>query len=116
MKKTEAELWAIIKKAGWTKDHNYNRIKDEFMKLPIDVRNQLEEFIHKKISEVYTKFEKDWLGDPGFSCSDDGYSDLTAEVVGRGEKFFNSVTAKKMRTMAEDNDYHESFSYTTLFD
>lgn len=116
MEKTEQELWAIIKKANWTRDHDYERIREEFMKLPIDVRNQLEKFIDDKVKEVYDRFEKDWLGNPGFSCSDDGYSDLTAEVVGRGEKFFNAITTKKMRDMAEDRDYHESFIYSTQFD
>jgi hypothetical protein len=116
MEKTEKQLWAIIKKANWTKDHNYNRIRDEFKQLPIDVRNQLEKFIEAKVEEVYKRFEKDWLGNPGFSVSDDSYSDLTAEVVGRGEKFFDNISTKKMRDMAEDRDFRESFIYTLHFD
>lgn len=112
MVKTEKQLWAIIKKAGWEKDHDYTRIQEEFKKLPKTTFKQLNDFVHKKVGELYTRFEKDWLGDPGIECSDDSWSDLTAEVVGRGEKFFEGITVKKLQKMALADDYHENFTYS----
>ena len=107
----EKVLWAIIEKANWWKDHDYKRIAGEFQKLPKDVFKMLDEFITLKVRELSNRFEKDWLGDPGISVSDDGWMDLTGEVVGRGEKFYKEITVKKLQIMADDHDYRESFTY-----
>ena len=110
--KTESFMWGLIEKADWTKDHDFNRIQKEFQKLPKDILEQLKDFAHGKVRELYERFEKDWLADPGIQCSDDGWSDLTAEVVGRGEKFFKTITVKKLQKMALTLDYHENFTYS----
>lgn len=109
--KTEKELWALIEKADWKKDHDYNRIRKEFTALPKDTYSQLMNFIDKKHGELYERFKNDWLASPGIRCSDDGWSDLIAEVVGRGEKFFKAITVSKLQKMAIELDYEESFVY-----
>lgn len=110
----EKELWGIIEMANWAKDNNYNRIAKEFNKLPAHKVEKLKEFIYSKHKELNEKFEKAWLGEDGgkgIDVSDDGWSDLRAEVIGRGEKFYNSITKQKLQKMANHLDYTESFLY-----
>lgn len=115
--KTEYELWRLIESAKWTSDHDYNRISKEWSELPKEDYKQLANFINKKSGELYDKFEAAWLGSdggPGIDVGDDSWSDLVYEVIGRGEMFYNSITVEKLRQMADDNDYEESFSYCLL--
>lgn len=112
MKKTEKELWALIEQANWSKDHDYKRIRKEFGKLPKGVFKQLQEFANNKTDELHTRFKKAWLADPGIECSDDSWWDLRAEVVGRGQKFYEAITTKKLQKMALQMDYHENFTYS----
>jgi len=111
---TDKQIWAWIEKAEWKKDHNHERIGMMFMKfIPKLDCIQLFEFIEDKQYEIYNRFQKAWLGRPGIMVSDDGWSDLTWEVVGRGERFFKSITVAKLRRMVKNNDYHENFGYIT---
>ena len=111
--KTKKELWGLIEKADWKSDHNYKRIKTLFTKeLSHEDFIQLKEFVSTKRNELAKKFEQDWLADPGIEVSDDGWWDLTAEVVGRGEKFYKGITVKKLQKMARTMDYHENFEYS----
>ena len=117
-KLTEKELWRLIEDATWKVDHDYDRIGNEWSELDEDIFNQLEEFARQKQAELANKFEAAWLGNDGgggFDCSDDGWSDLTADVVGRGEEFYNSVTANMLREMADVDDYEENFMYSFHF-
>ncbi len=117
MKKlTEQELWKLIESADWKSDYDYERIQELFSKLPKSTFEQLSEFYGEKHSALYDKFESDWLGDPGIPVGDDSWSDLTAEVVGRGQRFYNAITAKKLRKMAITYDYMENFGYSFQVD
>jgi hypothetical protein len=108
-------MWALIKESDWTKDHDYTRIGKKFRKLlSREDCTQLFKFIDDKQQKLDTRFEKAWLGKPGIPVYDDGWSDLTFDVVGRGEKFYKSITATKLRHMAKTSDYHENFGYVTL--
>jgi len=112
--KTENELWEIIEKANWKSDHDYNRIVKEWSNLDEDAFVQLARFINAKASILMHDYEEAWLdrdGNGGIGVSDDGWMDLTADVVGRGEQFYNDVTADKLRKMADENDYKECFLY-----
>jgi hypothetical protein len=111
------EMWRLIEAAQWKSDHSYKRIRSEWSKLPEDKFQELKEFIHSKASELGRKYENAWLGKdggPGIDVSDDGWSDLRYDVVGRGEEFYNTITVEKLREMADNYDYQESFSYCTL--
>ena len=117
--KTEKELWEIIEKANWKLDHNYNRIVKEWSNLDEDTFVQLARFIRTKASILMNDYEEAWLdrdGNGGISVSDDGWMDLTADVVGRGEQFYNSINADKLRKMADENDYKECFLYCLMED
>ena len=109
--KMESFLWGLVEKADWTKDHDYKRIEKEFKKLPQEIYKKLQKFVDDKVEELHTRFKKDWLANPGIEVSDDGWWDLRAEVVGRGEKFFNGITVKKLQKMALTRDYQENFTY-----
>ena len=83
--KTEKQLWAIVKKAKWKLDHDDERIKAEWSKLDEDTFKQLEKFINEKAFTLSREYEDAWLGKDGkggFDVSDDGWMDLTADVVG----------------------------------
>lgn len=108
---TESEMWGLIESARWNSDHDYNRIQNLFKNLDKKEFKELENFFIKKVDLLHQKFDKAWLSIPGIDVSDDGWSDLTAEVVGRGEDFYNSITAEKLQKIAIENDYEESFSY-----
>jgi hypothetical protein len=113
----EKRYWQLIKEAQWKSDHNYRRISREWKTLPNDEFEMLKKFIDEKADELDKKYHDAWLGKDGgggFDVSDDGWSDLRYEVVGRGEEFYNSITVEKLREMAEDFDYHESFGYCVL--
>jgi len=112
--KTEKEFWTIIEQANWQSDHNDDRIVEEWSKLDDDTFKQLEKFIGEKTSILYNNYKNAWLnkdGKGGIDVSDDGWTDLTAEVVGRGENFYNNITADKLREMADEHDYKECFLY-----
>ena len=118
-KLTEKELWRLIEDVTWKADHDYDRIGNEWSKLDENIFNQVEEFARRKQAELANKFEAAWLGNDGnggIGVSDDGWDDLTADVVGRGEEFYNSVTADMLREMADDDDYEENFMYSFNFD
>lgn len=112
---SEDELWGLIEKANWSLDHDYRRIEDEFQSLDLDVANQLHEFMIEKQGEICSQYEEDWLGEPGIEVSTDGWSDLTAEVVGRGKKFHENIDVKQLQAMAINNNYFENFGYSFHF-
>lgn len=106
----EDYFWKLVELANWKKDGDYERIRKMFINLP--EKEAFENFCCDKASLLADKFHDDWLGNPGIEVSDDGWSDLTAEVVGRGRKFYESITVKKLQKMAEDLDYNENFLYS----
>ena len=112
----ENEYWQQIEKLEWAKDANYDRI-EQYLKdnLTVSEAIQLSDFVENKTNQLRIRFHDDWLGDPGIDVSDDGWSDLVNEVVGRGKKFYENITLKKLQEMANVMDYHENFSYGFQF-
>jgi len=117
---TKKELWKLIEKAEWTKDHDFKRIGKKYAKLPKREFHQLDKFHKKKHSNLYNLYYDAWLGNDGgagIECSDDSWGDLINECVGRGKKFYNKIYRnydkglKKLQKMAISYDYNESFSY-----
>lgn len=112
---SENELWELIDKSDWSVDHDYKRIEGEWQELDREVANQLRDFADSKQGEFQSKYESDWLGEPGIGVSDDGWSDLSADVVGRGKKFYESITVEKLQRMADTYNYYENFLYSFHF-
>jgi len=113
MESGEDEFWEIIEKVNWKKDHDYNRIEKELSVLPEDFRKRFSQFCYGKLKELSKRFDEDWVmhGSEGIAVSDDGWYDLRADVIGRGKKFYYSITKSKLQKMALDYDYEENFLY-----
>lgn len=110
----EKKNWELIEATKWKSDHSYRRIEVELSSLDDKTFKELKEFVHEKAKTLSKIYHDAWLGrdgGSGFDVSDDSWSDLVYDVVGRGEDFYNSVTADKLREMASNDDYQESFSY-----
>ena len=117
MKDLEDKYWKQIEELKWhtdsfISDGDYNRIKQQLIDnfTPSEIK-QLDDFVRSKVNELGQRFHNNWLGDPGIGVSDDGWSDLRNEVVGRGKEFYENITVEKLQEMANNNDYNESFSY-----
>ena len=111
----EKSLWELVENLNWSLDHDFRRIESELMLMDLDISNQIHEFTELKRNEIYSQYEEDWLGDPGIGVSDDGWSDLTAEVVGRGKNFYENISVKKLQQMVSSDNYHENFMYSFHF-
>ena len=111
-KLNEDQYWQQIEELEWSKDGDYKRIKQQLIDTltPSEIK-QLVVFVRSKVNELGKRFHNDWLGDPGIGVSDDSWSDLRNEVVGRGKEFYENITVAKLQEMADSNDYNESFSY-----
>ena len=116
MKDLENKYWQQIEELEWSKDGDYKRI-EEYIKnnYSYSSARQLVDFVDNKVIELGKRFDNDWLGDPGIDVSDDSWSDLRNEVVGRGKEFYKNITVAKLQEMANTNDYNESFSYCFTF-
>jgi hypothetical protein len=110
----EQKHWKAIEDAKWNFDHDYERIAYDWGQMSAKEFKALEEFIRNKHFELAEKFHDAWLGlddSGGIPVSDDSWSDLLAEVIGRGERFYNEINFEKLLTMAQSDNYHESFLY-----
>ena len=116
MKDLEDKYWKQIEELEWSKDADYRRIEQQLKdNLTPSEAIQLDDFARNKVNELGKRFNNDWLGDPGIDVSDDSWSDLRNEVVGRGKEFYENITVAKLQEMADSNDYNESFSYCFSF-
>ena len=111
--KLEEKCWNYISKINWKKNaKELLKTNDLFNKIvPESFRKTLERFVRIKHEELAVKYRDNWLETPGFNVSDDSWSDLRAEIIGRGKDFFNSITVDKIEEMANNSDYKESFIY-----
>ncbi len=107
---SDNEFWRQIEMFKWQKDHDYKRISTEFGKLRPVFRKQLIQFIDNKI----TKLTDFYIDNDELSINDSSFSDLMAEVVGRGELCYESINIKKLKKMIDKNDFYESFYYSFL--
>jgi len=115
----EQKCWKMIEDAMWSFDHDYRRISHNWSELPKKEFKMLETFIESKAAELFFKYEAAWLGQdggPGINVSDDSWGDLIYDVVGRGERFYNAITVDKLREMADEDDYQESFHYCIMIE
>lgn len=106
-------FWAFVNKAQWKSDHDYNRIKTLFEN--DEQRESLREDYQYLLDKLHEKFYDSWLGydgNGGINASDDSWWDLRADVIGRGKKFYEEITVKKLQHMANNYDYEENFGYS----
>lgn len=98
-------FWKIVENLKW--DGDYKRcakeLKQSYSKEDIA---KVESTVNNLMSDLDTRF-----GHYAVPCGDDGWSDIRAEVIGRGKESFDNITIEKLYLMANDGDYHESFIY-----
>ena len=107
------DLWKIIEFLEWSKDHNFKRIRKQLHNM--EFKEVLSSFAHAKQYALQDKFHDSWLDNDscgGIDVSDDGWQDLTAEVVGRGREFYENITLEQLQEMADNRDYSENFMYS----
>jgi hypothetical protein len=105
------DFWKIIEDLKW--DGNYDRCKRELnSKYSEEEIDNLDCFVRNLMGDLYDRYKKDWL--ERIPASDDAWSDIRAEVVGRGKESFDNITVAKFISMAKNTDYNESFIY--IFD
>ena len=93
MRNLEDQYWKQIEELEWSKDHDYKRIEQYLVENFTAVESvDLMKFTADMQDDLMARFHNDWLADPGIEVGDDGWNDLTAEVVGRGKKFYKSIT------------------------
>jgi len=111
---SELEIfWDFVKKANYKSDNDYDRVSmylvDNYSKEEIKKLENTYRDLHK---DLYNKYKDDWLGEPGIDVSDDGWDDLRADVISRGEHFYNNINVRKLQLMANMVDYAENFGYS----
>jgi len=104
---SEDELWDMIESYNWDEDGDYKRIGKKVKKLSKNQYLQLLGFATAKYRLLDDKYSK---GIQGY-VSDDGWSDVRAEVVGRGKDYYNNITIKELQDMSY-GDYKENFLYS----
>lgn len=110
---TEKQMWGWIKKAKWLDDPDSERVKAFFLaKLSAHACLELYAFIEAKYDSLSERFDK-YAHAGKFDVSDDSWTDLKAEVVGRGKEFYEAITVAKLARMGSNSDYTENFRYVT---
>ena len=110
-------FWAFVDVAQWNSDKDYRRIRETFNNISREnqeIISDTYDYFHYMLN---SNFENAWLGrdgGKGIDVSDDGWSDLRAEVIGRGKGFYNSITVEVLQEMADNLDYTESFGYSFI--
>lgn len=115
-----SKFWDLVSQCRWEEDHNYKRIRKFLMKTLN--KEEIEEFsncFNKAKEEIYKVLDAhdEYCQNTkkrGFGLSDNGFSDLCGEIIGRGKSFFNSVKANPeiAYKMAHKGEYHQSFIFS----
>lgn len=114
-KKPDDHYWRIIAELGWgTKTTDYKALKQELKESQTEATiNQLEIFVWEKQKGLMEHLV-DAAGSEGINyASDDGFSDLTAHIVGLGKAKYLEVIDRPSiaMEMGINIDYAESFLY-----
>ncbi len=99
------EFWGIVANLKW--DGNYIRCSRELNVNYSEVEIlRFEKNVSILMNDLDTRF-----GEYAIPCGDDGWSDIRAEIIARGKKFYDTIGIKKIYLMANNTDYNESFLY-----
>lgn len=107
-------MWTHVSLLNWEGNPDYERIRKELKKVySAGFIADLKAFCTIKQEELKNRFESDWLS--SIPVSDDGWGDLTAECVARGQDFYdNGINVEKLTHMATHMLYTENFMYSFL--
>ena len=138
---TSDEFWEMVKIVDWDKvikeKSDWNRNSDDayiigrisinrnsddaeqdakmrlYKSFEYDEIEKFYDEYHDIQSELYEQLEDNWLNEPGYGVSDDGYSDLLSSIIGKGKEFIISVINDPTIPveMVKTNSYAENFGY-----
>lgn len=112
-------FWAVVKKLNWpsvrsSKSKQEKAVQRTFGGMSAEKAAAIENryaILHNWLSNVLNAYVVATGHSP--ECSDDGTSDLLAECMGRGEKFFKQCIAdpKTIVKIGRSGKYYENFHY-----
>ena len=109
-KKNEKLLWDFAKESNWAEKRDFHSANKLFSSKTKEEREALSKTFYILLDNLGERFRINVFGLLG----DDGWSDLRSCIIGRGETFFKEMTGEKIRIMAMDRDYTESFAYSFI--
>jgi hypothetical protein len=103
-----ADIWRIIESLNWTKDHDVTRVTAQFLLLSRREAQLTNEFVFERVEELLKKYKRlQVLGK--WKKQDSLFSNLMADVVARGEAFYNEINATKLKKMMKEEDLETNF-------
>ncbi len=106
---SDGEFWDFVRKTGWNKDQDYDRIKKMMLRTmnPESVKAMRDRF-----DNLYNILSRK-INDEVENIGDDGYSDLLSHIIGMGKKLYNDILQDPSiaQKIIDARAYEESFSY-----
>ena len=113
----EITFWALLEEIGWgRKTLDYKEISKYLTRnySPSYIKLMKQEAVEKRnnLSKIMTQLAIDVNGTEGgyWNTGDDGFWDLTAHIVGLGEKMYNFICENPI--YAKTIKYKENFEYS----
>jgi len=107
---SDAEFWKTVKNARWTSDHNYDRIKYQWMRTLTQPQS---EGLRRKFDKIRARLNNK-ITNIVYHVSDDGFSDLVAHIIGMGKDTYDAVmqNPRLAQNIIDANEYVENFGYS----
>lgn len=110
----DAEFWDFVRKTGWNRDQDYDRIKKMMLRTmtPESVKE-----MRGRFDDLYNILDRK-INDKVEGVGDDSYSDLVSHIIGMGKKLYNEVLQDPSiaQKIIDAHAYKESFSYAFPYD
>ncbi len=106
---TDAKFWEIVKNARWTSDHNYERIKYQWMR---ELSPPQAEGLRRKFNKFQSRLDNK-LTDIVHGVGDDSFSDVVAHIIGMGKQAYGAAMKDPSlaQRLIDANEYVENFGY-----
>jgi len=111
----EDEFWALVERAQWKKDHDYERAKSILHRSLGSATNaarfsQRWVMVRGALAQAIGGFEEE---NGSLEIGGDSFSDLVADAIGRGREsaYEDLRNPVRLAKRSSDYDYEESFAY-----
>ena len=110
-----SNFWTAVDQAGWSRDHNYKRIKELFLERftqrEADAFRATFQDLQHTLGDTLSQWAED--NDKEFGLGDDSWGDFLAHIIGMGKHEYDVVMRDPDRgyERAVNGSYKESFSY-----
>ena len=102
-------FWEIVKNARWTSDHNYDRIKYQWMRT---MTLPQAEGLRRKFDKFRSRLDNK-ITDKVHGVGDDSFSDVIAHIIGMGKHAYDLVMKDPSlaQRLIDAHEYVENFGY-----